>query len=130
MLYFTIKLAENSTYNYEVDKISYNIEDFNTKEIIFYTSENLNKGDIIDFWELKDYDVYSGYVYKILDSNKNIATVIDYDDIYDVINYEYTNMMIVVRIEQLFYDKKEIIDIMERTSEILCDICELDIPIY
>lgn len=49
MLYFTIKLAENSTYNYEVDKISYNIEDFNTKEIIFYTSENLNKGDIIDF---------------------------------------------------------------------------------
>ena len=130
MLYFTIKLAENSTYNYEVDKISYNIEDFNTKEIIFYTSENLNKGDIIDFWELKDYDVYSGYVYKILDSNKNIATVIDYDDIYDVINYEYTNMMIVVRIEQLFYDKKEIIDIFERTSEILCDICEIDIPIY
>ena len=130
MLYFTIKLAENSTYNYEVDKISYNIEDFNTKEIIFYTSENLNKGDIIDFQELKDYDVYSGYVYKILDSNKNIATVIDYDDIYDVISYEYTNMMIVVRIEQLFYDKKEIIDIMERTSEILCDICEIDIPIY
>ncbi len=130
MLYFTIKLAENSTYNYEVDKISYNIENFNTKEIIFYTSKNLNKGDIIDFWELKDYDVYSEYVYKILDSNKNIATVIDYDDIYDVISYEYTNMMIVVRIEQLFYDKKEIIDIMERTSEILCDICELDIPIY
>lgn len=130
MLYFTIKLAENSTYNYEVDKISYNIEDFNTKEIVFYTSENLNKGDIIDFWELKDYDVYSGYVYKILDSNKNIATVIDYDDIYDVISYEYTNMMIVVRIEQLFYDKKEIIDIMERTNEILCDICELDILIY
>lgn len=130
MLYFTIKLAEDDSYNYEVDKISYNIEDFNTKEIIFYTSKNLDRGDIIDFWELSDYDVYSGYVYKILDSNKNTATVIDYDDIYDVNAYLYTNGIIIVRIEQLFCSKKEIVDIFERTSEILCDICEIDIPIY
>ena len=132
MLYFTLKLSEEGAYSYEVDKISNNIKDFNTEDIIFYyeANEDLYNGDVIDFWELSDFGVYSGNVYKILDSNKNTATVIDYDDIYDVNAYLYTNGIIIVRIEQLFCSKKEIVDIFERTSEILCDICEVDIPIY
>ena len=132
MLYFTLKLSEEGAYSYEVDKISNTIKDFNTEDIIFYyeANEDLYNGDVIDFWELSDFGVYSGNVYKILDSNKNTATVIDYDDIYDVNAYLYTNGIIIVRIEQLFCSKKEIVDIFERTSEILCDICEVDIPIY
>lgn len=62
--------------------------------------------------------------------NRITSCVIDYDDIYDVNAYLYTNGIIIVRIEQLFCSKKEIVDIFERTSEILCDICEIDIPIY
>lgn len=130
MLYFTLTLSEEYNYSYEVDEISDDVKNFNTEDTIFYTSENLSKGDIIDFWELSDFDIYSGYVYKILDSHSNTATVIDYDDVYDVNDYLYTTGKTIVRIEHLIYKKKELTDFYERTSEILCDICEVNIPKY
>ena len=129
MLYFTLKLSEED-YSYEVEKISDNIKDFDITDIIFYTSENLSKGDIIDFWELSTFDVYSGNVYKILNSCNSIATIIDYNDIYDVNDYLFANNIIIVRIEQLIYDEKELLNIFERTSEILCDIYGIDITTY
>lgn len=130
MVYFTVKLDEENMYSYAVDKISSNIKEFDTNDLVFCSTVDILEDSSIDFWELSDFDVYSGYVYKILDSHNNIATVIDYDDIYDVNDYLYTNGIIIVRIEQLFCSKKEIVDIFERTSEILCDICEIDIPTY
>ena len=129
MLYFTLKLSEED-YSYEVEKISDNIKDFDITDIIFYTSENLSKGDIIDFWELSTFDVYSGNVYKILNSCNSIANIIDYNDIYDVNDYLFANNIIIVRIEQLIYDEKELLNIFERTSEILCDIYGIDITTY
>lgn len=132
MLYFTLKLSEEEDYSYEVEKISDNIKDFDITDIIFYTSENLSKGDIIDFWELSDFDVYSGNVYKIVDANRSIATAINYDDIYDIkelITYEA--VVAIVKIDYLSYSPgRNLVSIQDRTGEILCDICEVDIPVY
>lgn len=134
MLYFTLKLSEEEAYSYEVDKISNNIKDFNTEDTIFYyeANENLYNGDVIDFYELSDFGVYSGNVFKIIDSGTDIATVIDYDDIYDVqeIIY-YETEKIIVKIDYLSYSPgRNLVSIQDRTSEILCDICEVDIPVY
>lgn len=130
MLYFTLKLSEEYEYSYEIDKISDNIKDFNTQDTIFYSDEELYEGDVIDFYELSDFDIYSGYVYKILDSDKNIATVICYDDIHEIYDYIQETENIIIRIDRLFYKKKTLVDIFELTSRILCDICEVDIPKY
>lgn len=130
MLYFTVKLSEEECYSYEIDKISDNIKDFNTQDTIFYSDEELYEGDVIDFYELSDFDIYSGYVYKILDSDKNIATVICYDDIHEVYDDIYETENIIIRIDRLFYKKQKLVDIFELTSRILCDICEVDIPKY
>lgn len=134
MLYFTLKLSEEEAYSYEVDKISNNIKDFNTEDTIFYyeANEDLYNGDVIDFYELSDFGVYSGNVFKIIDSGTDIATVIDYDDIYDVqeIIY-YETEKIIVKIDYLSYSPgRNLVSIQDRTGEILCDICEVDIPIY
>lgn len=134
MLYFTLKLSEEENYSYEVNKISNNIKDFNTKDTIFYytANENLYEGDVIDFWELSDFGIYSGNVYKIIDSGIDIATVIDYDDVYDVqeIIYHETEK-IIVKIDYLSYSPgRNLVSIQDRTSEILCDIYEVDIPVY
>jgi hypothetical protein len=134
MLYFTLKLSEEEAYSYEVDKISNNIKDFNTEDTIFYyeANEDLYNGDVIDFYELSDFGVYSGNVFKIIDSGTDIATVIDYDDIYDVqeIIY-YETEKIIVKIDYLSYSPgRNLVSIQDRTGEILCDICEVDIPVY
>lgn len=132
MLYFTLKLSEEEDYSYEVEKISDNIKDFDITDIIFYTSENLSKGDIIDFWELSDFDVYSGNVYKIVDTNRSIATAINYDDIYDIKEFiTYEAVVAIVKIDYLSYSPgRNLVSIQDRTGEILCDICEVDIPVY
>ena len=132
MLYFTLKLSEEEDYSYEVEKISDNIQDFDITDIIFYTSENLSKGDIIDFWELSDFDVYSGNVYKIVDANRSIATAINYDDIYDIKEFiTYEAVVAIVKIDYLSYSPgRNLVSMQDRTGEILCDICEVDIPVY
>ena len=134
MLYFTLKLSEEEAYSYEVDKISNNIKDFNTEDTIFYyeTNEDLYNGDVIDFYALSDFGVYSGNVYKIIDSYGEIATVIDYDDIYDVQDFiYYETERIIVKIDYLSYSSgRNLVSIQDRTGEILCDICEVDIPVY
>ena len=134
MLYFTLKLSEEEAYSYEVDKISNNIKDFNTEDTIFYyeANEDLYNGDVIDFYELSDFGVYSGNVFKIIDSGTDIATVIDYDDIYDVQEFiYYETEKIIVKIDYLSYSSgRNLVSIQDRTSEILCDICEVDIPVY
>lgn len=134
MLYFTLKLSEEEAYSYEVDKISNNIKDFNTEDTIFYyeANEDLYNGDVIDFYELIDFGVYSGNVYKIIDSGTDIATVIDYDDIYDVQEMiYYETEKIIVKIDYLSYSPgRNLVSIQDRTSEILCDIYEVDIPVY
>ena len=134
MLYFTLKLSEEEAYSYEVDKISNNIKDFNTEDTIFYyeANEDLYNGDVIDFYELSDFGVYSGNVFKIIDSGTDIATVIDYDDIYDVQEMiYYETEKIIVKIDYLSYSPgRNLVSIQDRTGEILCDICEVDIPVY
>jgi hypothetical protein len=134
MLYFTLKLSEEEAYSYEVDKISNNIKDFNTEDTIFYyeANEDLYNGDVIDFYELSDFGVYSVNVYKIIDSYGEIATVIDYDDIYDVQDFiYYETERIIVKIDYLsYFSGRNLVSIQDRTGEILCDICEVDIPVY
>lgn len=132
MVYFTLKLSEDYEYSYEITKISPNIQDFNlNKDNIFYFSEDVLEGGSIDFWKLSDFGVYSGNVYKIIDSDGDIATVIDYDDIYDINNYlyHYTGKTI-IKIDNLTFVKGHLANVQDRTGEILCDICEVDIPKY
>lgn len=132
MLYFTLKLSEEYDYSYEIDEISNNIKDFNTEDTIFCASDNYlsNEDKSIDFWELSDFDIYSGNVYKIVDANSSIATAINYDDIYNIkefITYEAA----IVKIDYLSYSPgRNLVSIQDRTSEILCDIYEVDIPVY
>lgn len=135
MLYFTLKLSEEYEYTYEIDKISNNIKEFfNTNNLIFCTSDSYlpEEHEGIDFWELSDFDVYSGNVYKVIDSNRGIATVINYDDIYEVKEFlDYETEMSIVKIDYLSYSPgKNLISIQDRTSEILCDICEVTVPNY
>ena len=134
MLYFTLKLSEEYDYSYEIDEISNNIKDFNTEDTIFCASDNylFNEDKSIDFWELSDFDVYSGNVYKIVDSCVEIATVVDYDDIYDVQDFiYYETERIIVKIDYLSYSPgRNLVSIQDRTSEILCDIYEVTIPNY
>ena len=61
-----------------------------------------------------------------------IATVIDYDDIYDVQDFiYYETERIIVKIDYLSYSSgRNLVSIQDRTGEILCDICEVDIPVY
>lgn len=135
MLYFTLKLSEEYEYTYEIDKISNNIKEFfNTNNLIFCTSDSYlpEEHEGIDFWELSDFDVYSGNVYKVIDSNRVIATVINYDDIYEVKEFlDYETEMSIVKIDYLSYSPgRNLVSIQDRTSEILCDIYEVDIPVY
>lgn len=134
MLYFTLKLSEEYDYSYEIDEISNNIKDFNTEDTIFCASDNYlsNEDKSIDFWELSDFDVYSGNVYKIVDANRSIATAINYDDIYDIKEFiTYEAAVAIVKIDYLsYYPGRNLVSIQDRTSEILCDIYEVDIPVY
>lgn len=134
MLYFTLKLSEEYDYSYEIDEISNNIKDFNTEDTIFCTSDNylFNEDKSIDFWELSDFEVYSGNVYKIVDANRSITTAINYDDIYDIKEFiTYEAAVAIVKIDYLSYSPgRNLVSIQDRTSEILCDIYEVDIPVY
>ena len=134
MLYFTLKLSEKYDYSYEIDEISNNIKDFNIEDTIFCASDNylFNEDKNIDFWELSDFDVYSGNVYKIVDVNRIIATAINYDDIYDIKeSITYGATVAIVKIDYLSYSPgRNLVSIQDRTGEILCDICEVDIPVY
>lgn len=134
MLYFTLKLSEKYEYTYEIDKISNNIKDFNTENTIFCTSDSYlsEEHEGIDFWELSDFDVYSGNVYKIIDSDGVIATGINYDDIYEVHEFlDYETSMNIVKIDYLSYSPgRNLVSIQDRTSEILCDIYEVTVPNY
>lgn len=134
MLYFTLKLSEEYDYSYEIDEISNNIKDFNTEDTIFCASDNylFNEDKSIDFWELSDFNVYSGNVYKIVDGNRSIATAINYDEIYDIKEFiTYEAAVPIVKIDYLSYSPgRNLVSIQDRTGEILCDICEVDIPVY
>lgn len=134
MVYFTLKLSEEYDYNYKIDEISNNIKDFNTEDTIFCASDNylFNEDKNIDFLELSDFDVYSGNVYKIVDGDRSIATVINYDDIYDIKEFiTYEAAVPIVKIDYLSYSPgRNLVSIQDRTSEILCDMCEVDIPVY
>ena len=134
MLYFTLKLSKEYDYSYEIDEISSNIKDFNTEDTVFCASDNylFNEDKSIDFWELSDFDVYSGNVYKIVDANRSIATAINYDDIYDIKEFiSYEAAVAIVKIEYLSYSPgRNLVSIQDRTGEILCDIYEVDIPVY
>lgn len=134
MLYFTLKLSEEYEYTYEIDKISNNIKDFTTENTIFYVSDSYlpEEHEGIDFWELSDFGVYSGNVYKIIDSDGVIATCINYDDIYKVHEFlDYETNMNIVKIDYLSYSSgRNLVSIQDRTGEILCDICEVTVPNY
>lgn len=132
MIYFTLELDPESNYSYKINKISSDIKDFDNFNItIFCTEIDILDGGSIDFWELSDFDVYSGNVYKILGSDGYIATVIDYEEIYDVDTFlDYESKESIIKIDNLTYIKGHLEDIQDRTGKILCDICEVDIPVY
>lgn len=132
MVYFTLTLDEENRYSYVISEVNSDVKKLNPNDLIFYSDVDILKGGSIDFWELSDYSIYSGNVYKIIDSYGEIATVIDYDDIYDVQDFiYYETERIIVKIDYLSYSPgRNLVSIQDRTGEILCDICEVDIPVY
>lgn len=132
MVYFTLTLDEENRYSYVISEVNSDVKKLNPTDLIFYSDVDILEGDSIDFWELSDYGIYSGNVYKIIDSYGEIATVIDYDDIYDVQDFiYYETERIIVKIDYLSYSSgRNLVSIQDRTGEILCDICEVDIPVY
>lgn len=132
MVYFTLTLDEENRYSYVISEVNSDVKKLNPTDLIFYSDVDILEGGSIDFWELSDFGVYSGNVYKIIDSYGEIATVIDYDDIYDVQDFiYYETERIIVKIDYLSYSPgRNLVSIQDRTGEILCDICEVDIPVY
>jgi hypothetical protein len=132
MVYFTLTLDEENRYSYVISEVNSDVKKLNPNDLIFYSDVDILEGGSIDFWELSDYGIYSGNVYKIIDSYGEIATVIDYDDIYDVQDFiYYETERIIVKIDYLSYSLgRNLVSIQDRTGEILCDICEVDIPVY
>lgn len=132
MVYFTLTLDEENRYSYVISEVNSDVKKLNPNDLIFYSDVDILEGGSIDFWELSDYGIYSGNVYKIIDSYGEIATVVDYDDIYDVQDFiYYETERIIVKIDYLSYSPgRNLVFIQDRTSEILCDICEVDIPVY
>lgn len=132
MVYFTLTLDEENRYSYVISEVNSDVKKLNPTDLIFYSDVDILEGGSIDFWELSDYGIYSGNVYKIIDSYGEIATVIDYDDIYDVQDFiYYETERIIVKIDYLSYSSgRNLVSIQDRTGEILCDICEVDIPKY
>ena len=132
MVYFTLTLDEENRYSYVISEVNSDVKKLNPNDLIFYSDVDILEGGSIDFWELSDYGIYSGNVYKIIDSYGEIATVIDYDDIYDVQDFiYYETERIIVKIDYLSYSPgRNLVSIQDRTGEILCDICEVDIPVY
>ena len=132
MVYFTLTLDKENRYSYVISEVNSDVKKLNPNDLIFYSDVDILEGGSIDFWELSDYDIYSGNVYKIIDSYGEIATVVDYDDIYDVQDFiYYETERIIVKIDYLSYSPgRNLVSIQDRTSEILCDIYEVDIPVY
>lgn len=132
MVYFTLTLDEENRYSYVISEVNSDVKKLNPNDLIFYSDVDILEGGSIDFWELSDYGIYSGNVYKIIDSYGEIATVVDYDDIYDVQDFiYYETERIIVKIDYLSYSPgRNLVSIQDRTGEILCDICEVDIPVY
>lgn len=132
MVYFTLTLDEENRYSYVISEVNSDVKKLNPTDLIFYSDVDILEGGSIDFWKLSDYGIYSGNVYKIIDSYGEIATVIDYDDIYDVQDFiYYETERIIVKIDYLSYSSgRNLVSIQDRTGEILCDICEVDIPVY
>lgn len=132
MVYFTLTLDEENRYSYVISEVNSDVNKLNPNDLIFYSDVDILEGGSIDFWELSDYGIYSGNVYKIIDSCGEIATVVDYDDIYDVQDFiYYETERIIVKIDYLSYSPgRNLVSIQDRTGEILCDICEVDIPVY
>lgn len=132
MVYFTLTLDEENRYSYVISEVNSDVKKLNPTDLIFYSDVDILEGGSIDFWELSDYGIYSGNVYKIIDSYGEIATVIDYDDIYDVQDFiYYETERIIVKIDYLsYFSGRNLVSIQDRTGEILCDICEVDIPVY
>lgn len=132
MVYFTLTLDEENRYSYVISEVNSDVKKLNPNDLIFYSDVDILEGGSIDFWELSDYGIYSGNVYKIIDSYGEIATVVDYDDIYDVQDFiYYETERIIVKIDYLSYSPgRNLVSIQDRIGEILCDICEVDIPVY
>ena len=132
MVYFTLTLDEENRYSYVISEVNSDVKKLNPNDLIFYSDVDILEGGSLDFWELSDYGIYSGNVYKIIDSCGEIATVVDYDDIYDVQDFiYYETERIIVKIDYLSYSPgRNLVSIQDRTGEILCDICEVDIPVY
>ena len=132
MVYFTLTLDEENRYSYVISEVNSDVKKLNPTDLIFYSDVDILEGGSIDFWELSDYGIYSGNIYKIIDSHGKIATVIDYDDIYDIQDFiYYETKRIIVKIDYLSYSSgRNLVSIQDRTGEILCDICEVDIPVY
>lgn len=132
MVYFTLTLDEENRYSYVISEVNSDVKKLNPTDLIFYSDVDILEGGSIDFWELSDYGIYSGNVYKIIDSYGEIATVVDYADIYDVQDFiYYETERIIVKIDYLSYSSgRNLVSIQDRTGEILCDICEVDIPVY
>lgn len=132
MVYFTLTLDEENRYSYVISEVNSDVKKLNPNDLIFYSDVDILEGGSIDFWELSDYGIYSGNVYKIIDSYGEIATVVDYDDIYDVQDFiYYETERIIVKIDYLSYSPgRNLVSMQDRTGEILCDICEVDIPVY
>ena len=132
MVYFTLTLDEENRYSYVISEVNSDVKKLNPNDLIFYSDVDILEGGSIDFWELSDYGIYSGNVYKIIDSYGEIATVVDYGDIYDVQDFiYYETERIIVKIDYLSYSPgRNLVSIQDRTGEILCDICEVDIPVY
>lgn len=132
MAYFTLTLDEENRYSYVISEVNSDVKKLNPNDLIFYSDVDILEGGSIDFWELSDYGIYSGNVYKIIDSYGEVVTVVDYDDIYDVQDFiYYETERIIVKIDYLSYSPgRNLVSIQDRTSEILCDICEVDIPVY
>lgn len=132
MVYFTLTLDEENRYSYVISEVNSDVNKLNPNDLIFYSDVDILEGGSIYFWELSDYGIYSGNVYKIIDSCGEIVTVVDYDDIYDVQDFiYYETERIIVKIDYLSYSPgRNLVSIQDRTGEILCDICEVDIPVY
>ena len=132
MVYFTLTLDEENRYSYVISEVNSDVKKLNPNDLIFYSDVDILEGGSIDFWELSDFDVYSGNVYKIVDANRSIATAINYDDIYDIKEFiTYEAAVAIVKIDYLSYSPgRNLVSIQDRTSEILCDIYEVDIPVY
>ena len=132
MVYFTLTQDKENRYSYVISEVNSDIKKLNLNDLIFYSDVDILEGGSIDFWELSDYGIYSGNIYKVIDSYGEVITVVDYDDIYDVQDFiYYETERIIVKIDYLSYSPgRNLVSIQDRTSEILCDICEIDIPIY